>query len=227
MKKMLMVVVVLCMVSAMFAVDFSIGARAGLGGSILRGSDAEAYVDAIPTDADKQDIAFTAGIDALLEFSPFFALETGLGFIAVGSTYTLGEYSTDTYYYQGVARGELYIPVMARVQTKYNIGSLGGVTYFAVGAQVGINVISEEEGYMSTSIGKDDTNIVLADASPVNVDIPVAIGQEFRFGTNHYVGLRAQYNINLTSPIEPPAGLDPADWFQDSIIGSITYRYAF
>ncbi len=227
MKKMLMVVVVLCMVSAMFAVDFSIGGKVGLGVPVLRGADAEAYVDAIPTDADKQDIAFTFGIDALLEFTPFFALETGLGFIATGSTYTIGEALTASYFYQSAARGELYIPVLVRVQTEYDMGSIGGVTYFAAGAQIGINVINDDNGYMSMSFGKDYTETKLTDASPINVDIPVAIGQEFRFGTNHYVGLRAQYNINLTSPIEPPAGLDPADWFHDSVMGMITYRYAF
>ncbi len=227
MKKMLMVVVVLCMVSAMFAVDFSLGGKVGLGVPVLRGADAEAYLDAFPSDVDEFSNAFSANIDALIEFTPFFALESGLGFIASGGSYSIGEPATALYAQNIVGRGELYIPVLARVQTEYDMGSIGGVSYFAIGAQVGINIVGDQ-GYLAIGVGEDYLNTVpLADASPVNFDIPIAIGQEFRFGTNHYVGLRAQYNINLTSPIEPSAGLDPADWFHDSVMGMITYRYAF
>ncbi len=227
MKKILMVVAALCMVSAMFAVDFSIGARAGLGGSILRGAEAEDFKELLASNVEEFNLAYTVGIDALIEFTPFFALETGIGIIGSGVEYSTGEPLTALYIGQNFQRGEIYIPVMARVQTEYDIGSIGGVSYFSLGAQIGISITSEEQGYMFTRVGKDYTETKISDASPINIDIPVAIGQEFRFGSNHYVGLRAQYNINLTSPIEPPAGLNPSDWFHDSIMGSITYRYAF
>lgn len=194
MKKVLCVMLALCVVNtAVFAVDLSIGGSFGIGAPMLSGDDYAAfrYSDIPSENVDKEAIAIAPQVNVLVEFIPFLALETGLGF----------KYSHETFSYTELglsaeiigARSELSIPVLVRGQYGYDMSAgaiTSGLTYLAAGFKLGIPT----DDYLSVSfLGITDTT---AAKSPA-VDVSLAVGQEFGLGEKHFLGLRMQFDINV------------------------------
>lgn len=168
MKKLLCVMIVLFSVSAVsHAIEVSVGGSLGGGIAFLRGDNADTMPDS--------DEAFAMQIQAnvMLQFMPFLALETGVGYGGSEinySTSTLGINTKIT-----LARAQVYIPLLVRGQYEYDLG----VTYASAGVKLNIPIM---EDFWKVKVG-DATATTLLGKAPFIVDIAFAVGQEFKLGT--------------------------------------------
>ena len=183
-KKVLSMIVAVFVVSASaYAVEVSVGASLGGGLSFLRGEDT-AYLDSLYTPLYGEKLAgnFALTTDVMVEFMPFLALETGLGFDIV-----------DSISYQGaeIANGaqanfqkflHLNIPIMLRGQYEYSLG----VKYVSIGIKANLPMTSMDYAFTSRGNNEEGTPIyddtTILSASPFYLDIAFAVGQEFRLG---------------------------------------------
>ncbi len=230
-KKISVLVLFIVMVSASFAVDFSIGTSFGIGFPNLRGSDYEKTIDEMDIaeakdpglDFDDEEISLSPRIDVLMEFTPYLALETGLGF----------KYSQE--YYDAVSaagkikfkfnRTELYIPIMLRGQIPYaiNAGFLtGGLTFLSAGVKLGTGF---GDYYEAEVVSLTEPRYENNKAAPFIMDIALSLGQEFKLGSSHFVGLRVNYDINILQPFDDEGYA--IDLTHDDFTVALSYRYAF
>ena len=206
-KTLLLTVLILSITSMAYSYEISVGGSFGAGLPILRGDNVE-----LPDDTSK--LATKTKVDVMIEFMPFLALETGLGFKT--STFSMPEGGTvETHY----SRKEIFIPVMARGQYEYNLG----VSYISAGVNLGFPV-SKNYVY-STVDGEEVEGGFGVESSGFAMDVALALGTEFRLGTAHYLGVRLSYDINVV------AAHDTTDFSnvlnQDDFTAGVTYRYAF
>ncbi len=169
---------------------------------------------------------------------------------------------TDSKGSQLIQRTQLYIPIMFRAQYGYGVGNLYMVTYGSVGLKIGFSLadfynLSESytESITYTSTLDSDTLalsglnsediIRISDVVPCagfTFDIALAIGQEFKLGENHYVGVRFGLDVNILEPhsgyvqysgdynrysLDETYGAGAGDIYMDNFNFSLTYRYSF
>ena len=222
--------------TAAYAIEVSVGASFGAGMPIFRGTNYKDTIDGIKhqfPDAKKTTFTLIPQIDVMIEFIPFLALETGLGFKYSTLKYveTLDRAEIDVSY----TRSKIYIPIMLRGQFEYSLG----VTYISAGIKLGFPVSDYDVTALKDLNYSDQTFEHSIDASPFTLDIAFALGQEFRIVTSHYVGVRIGYDLNVVEPFataskddfkngtEIKAFPDYFHWFHDDFTVALTYRYAF
>ena len=245
-NKLLCIIIALIVVNtSAYALDISLGGSFGAGGPIFRGLDYKksmGNVDLLKEtfpNFKKTTFAIVPQVDLMLEFIPFLALETGLGFKYSTLNYSDSIQAGDIKAGGKIAtRSEIFIPVMLRSQFEYKLG----VTYISTGLKIGIPVsdyLLQENEYPSFNKKK----IIIAKASVFTLDIAFAVGQEFKIANSHYLGIRVGYDMNVlrpyatsvavvvesgdTVPSEEETMLDDTDWFQDNFAVALTYRYTF
>ncbi len=245
-NKLLYIIVALIVVNtSAYALDISLGGAFGVGLPIFRGLDYKKRMGNVGLlketfpNFKKTTFAIVPQVDLMLEFIPFLALETGLGFKY--STLNYSDSIQDGDIKTGgkiVTRSEFFIPVMLRSQFEYKLG----VTYISAGVKLGIPVsdyLLQENEYPTLNNKK----IIIAKASVFTLDIAFALGQEFKIANSHYLGVRVGYDMNVLRPYATSAGvvaesgdtvpseaetmLDDTDWFQDNFAVALTYRYTF
>jgi len=207
------------------AIEISIGASSGFERSIFRGSDANVFGNL--NDLDHQsDIQF----DVMVEILPFLALETGIGY----SHTKITDYDVDMSFHPDfpfgggmdidINEGNIVffkhgftIPIMLRGQYEFSrvliYGSVGPKLFIPISDYV-YKVSSDfPAGFFKNS------NFVL--------DLGFALGVEFRVGDANYLGLRANYDLNLISPLKSIGGKSEPKFYNDNVGLNFTYRYAF
>ena len=206
-KTLLLTVLILSITSMAYSYEISVGGSFGAGLPILRGDNVE-----LPDDISK--LATKTKVDVMIEFMPFLALETGLGFKT--STFSIPTNDKEGFNY---SRKEIFIPVMARGQYEYDLG----VSYISAGVNLGFPV-SKNYAY-ETLDGEDTEGRGGAASSSFTMDIAIALGTEFRLGTSHYVGVRLGYDINVVTAYDTTDVSNVLN--QDDFTAGVTYRYAF
>jgi len=221
MKKMFLILTMMFLSASLYAIEVSFGISGEyIETGILRGSDANLLVDALG-DIGINEIYplsfFPAGqIDLMLELTPFFAIETGIG------------YATSVIAFEGryfgvnadvvLARKEVTIPFLLRLQVE----TKNQVYYMAAGVKLGIPVTDSYVEVNASLFGLNE-NLYLLD-SEFTLDASFVLGVENRLIGSHYLGARMGYDMNIRPPFEDE---HYDDFFHDSFYGSITYRYAF
>ena len=214
-KTLLLTVLILSITSMAYSYEISVGGSFGAGLPILRGDNVE-----LPDDISK--LATKTKVDVMIEFMPFLALETGLGFKTSSLTQEFDEGGQTLKSVTG--RKEIFIPIMARGQYEYNLG----VSYISAGVNLGFPVDHYSTGYLNDEeIDKDRDS----DSASFTMDIAFAVGTEFRIAKSHYVGLRLAYDLNVlpvyTLSDAQKDNPNRTDTFMDDFSAGITYRYAF
>ncbi len=235
---------ILCVIATMFAIstsvyaiELSVGASVGLGAPLFKDldTDLDTGLTSIPTLDEKSKLYYKFQLDVLIEFNPFFALETGFGFS--GATMTQSYTSSSTTYeseYKYTPQ-QVYLPVMARGQIGYNgIADLYMVTYGAAGAKVGLPVGNLSTYKIKSTVSSGDTATTYDGKAENNsfmvLDVAIAVGQEVRLGNSHYVGLRIGFDIGIFSyesysDGDSFSGAD--DYFgMNNFNFAVTYRYS-
>ena len=245
---------ILCIITSLLtintvahAVEISVGGSLAFGLPIVRGEDYEerfkGFMD-LGYKYKRCRLPFTLApqFDIMFQFMPYLALETGLGFkysteqVAFhngpGSS-DVGGSDNNFYIWR---KSQIYIPIMLRGQYEYKIG----ITYFSAGVKLGIPMADYiSEGY--TDSVWNEVNQVKNDykSAPFALDIALALGQEFKLATSHYLGFRISYDINVIRPYatskanefgipsESGTMLENTDLFHDDLTIALTYRYAF
>jgi len=199
-------------VGQVYAVDFSWGGSFGFGKAIFRGEDAENTMDIVENWTEEEAGLFSISpivqADLIIGISPYFAVETGIGFRSYIAGWETGKKSLV------IASQTVILPVMAR--GKYDIGILS--VYAAIGPKFIIPLTIydyytyAQTGYKNSAV---KMNLFL-------MDLGFAIGAEVKLGKFH-IGLRGNYDLNLISPIKSINGVDQ-EWFHDNLSLSITIR---
>ena len=206
-----------------YAVEASIGASfQPIGLSILRGSDAKSFIDDMKTSGLESTFEFLieSRIDVMVEFSPYLALETGIGqrlsmFVYDGAIPTpipgisVGMQNV-------IQRLEFIVPVMLRGQYEFE----RQLIYASVGVKLGIPITNS---YVFSQVPSFDIKENLVD-SKFSMDVSFALGLEGRLGDANYLGVRLSYDLNV---IEPFDDKEMSDFNHDSFGAALTYRYAF
>lgn len=233
-KKILLVLITLFSFSAAsYAVEVSFGASMqwGIGNSVLRGNDFNDYESHLKSlDFNGLfDISFVPSINIMLEFSPFFAIETGLYYnnstlrydiISIGRTPIWGFPYPDIDGTVVFGESTLEIPIMLRLQYEWTrvllYGSVGPKFIIPVADYVWQNWIEDGLGTLPDIESRD-----------FYMDVAFALGIEFRAGKANYIGIRVSYDLNVISPIKSIGGEKVKSFYNDTWFSGITYRYAF
>ena len=244
-KKLMFVFVALFAFStASYAVEYSLGFSTGGGFPIFRGEDGIDYIkniddtiSALDDDPFKRKVTTDTSIDVLVAFLPYLALETGIGYkfssyMSMGSSLYFGTVTTAT---ASITRNEVYIPIMVRGQYEYEIG----VTYLSAGVKLGFG-LTDYYDLTVTSVGFPGGAGVQGTIkqSPISLDVAFSLGQEFKVKERHFLGLRANYDLNVIAPyavserdsqgsLESGTMLKGIDWYHDDFSVEFTYRYVF
>ncbi len=216
----------------LYSFEVSVGSSfLGAGFGVFRGK----YAKIIENDAKDSDtklntssISFMPAIqvDVMIEFLPFLAFETGLGFGTSSYGAEVKRIDSPEYIF---TRSEFRIPIMIRGQFELE----RFLFYASFGTKLGIQV---SDNYITikreTANSEDITEI--KNARGFTVDIAFAIGGEFRIVDSHYAGVRVGYDVNVLSPM---VGVNATSFsisevnanstFHDNFNVSLTYRYAF
>ena len=207
-KTLLLTVLILSITSMAYSYEISVGGSFGAGLPILRGD--------LELADDTSKLATKTKVDVMIEFMPFLALETGLGFkTSTFSTPIDGVATAESI----MSRKEIFIPVMARGQYEYDLG----VSYISAGVNLGFPV-SKDYTY-ATLDGETVEGRGGVESSSFTMDVAFALGTEFRLGTSHYVGVRLSYDINVVTAYDSSDVSDVVN--QDDFTAGVTYRYAF
>ena len=200
-KKLLFVLVVLFAIStASYAVETSIGTKIiGLGVGLWNNNEGQYAIDN----------PGTLDFDVMVEFMPYFSLETG----AILTLYNLSEgenaFGIIT---PDVSIFAISVPIMFRGQYENETG----VVYASVGIKA---------GYFFSTMTTKGTDIIgfpnndYSNDDRFSMDVAFALGYEWRLGDANYLGLRANYDLNVIK--------QRRDFSYDSTGLVLTYRYAF
>ena len=199
-KKLLFVFVALFAFStASYALETSIGTQTGLGVGLWNNNGGQYVID------NPNLIEF----NVMVEFMPYFALETGIDI----NNFTLDSGKNAF----GVTTPKVSIftatvPIMFRGQYENETG----VVYASAGIKLGF-----AGGYVATTtmgiFGYPITNYLRDDG--FTMDVAFALGYEWRVGDANYLGLRANYDLNVIKQHK--------DFSYDNTRLAFTYRYAF
>lgn len=207
-----------------YAVEVSLGVSGQpIGINILRGSGAESFTNGIKAEGFKSvlDFLIEGRIDLMVEFSPYLALETGIG------------QKISFIYYEGMTppilgisvvartilqRLEFTVPIMIRGQYEFE----RQLVYASVGVRLGIPLTNSYVLATVPSLGQEK-NVL---DSKFSMDVAFALGLEGRLGDANYLGVRVSYDLNVIEPFDTK-DLDEEDFFHDSFGIALTYRYAF
>ena len=222
MKKVFLILIMMFLSASLYAIEVSFGVSSRyLSMGILRGDDANLIGDTlVDFGLDEIDpISFFSGgqIDMMIELSPFFALETGIGYSVSTFTFegrTLGGVKAEAIF----KREELNIPLLIRLQVE----TKNQVYYAAAGVRLGIPVTDSYAEVNASLFGTSQSLDVLD--SEFALDVSFALGVENRLIDSHYLGARMGYDMNVIAPFDAK---EKDDFFHDDFYGSITYRYAF
>jgi len=241
MKKMILVLSMMLISASVYAIEYSVGLSApGFGVGILRGEDAKTMTDVFK-EVDAKSVfapsfAPAFQLDFMVEFLPFLALETGIGWTYSSVIYEMED--GDFLSQQIFQRNELTIPIMIRGQ--YEADKF--VAYGSVGVKLGIPLAGQymygkefKDGKETDASKKRREDSEMDNYSALAMDIAFAIGGEYRITGAHYVGLRLGYDLNVLSPLDAKKVAknfgDEAknfeDFYQDNFNVSLSYRYAF
>jgi len=223
MRKMFLVLSIMLAVittqASLYAIEVSVGISAGLyEHSIFRGSDADKFSGLNDFSGSEVDIP----INIMVEFLPFLALETGIGY-----SYTrIMDYDADMDFSEGFSfdKGSIVffkhgftIPLMLRGQYEFN----RVLVYGSVGPKLFIP-ISDYVYKVDPAVAAD-----FFKNSNFSLDLGFALGVEFRVGDANYLGLKVGYDLNLISPLKSIGGKENPKFYNDDAGVSLTYRYAF
>ena len=203
-KKLLFVFVALFAFSTVsYALETSIGTKiVGLGVGLWNNNGGQYVIDNPTT--------LYFDFDVMVEFMPYFSLETG----TIVTFYNLSEGENAF----GIMTPDLSIfaisvPIMFRGQYENETG----VVYASVGVKV---------GYFFSTIVTKGTDIIgypfnydYSKDDRFSMDVAFALGYEWRLGDANYLGLRANYDLNVIK--------QRRDFSYDNTGLSLTYRYAF
>ena len=222
MKKVFLVLSMMFLSVSLYSMEVSFGSSLRyLSMGILRGSDANLLGDTlVDFGLDEIDsVSFFSGgqLDMMIELTPFFALETGIGYSV--STFefegrTLGGVKAEVIF----KREEVTIPLLLRLQVE----TRNQVFYAAAGVRLGIPVTDTYSEVNASLFGVSQSIDVLD--SEFALDVSFALGAENRLIGSHYLGARMGYDMNVISPFDDK---EMDDFFHDDFYGTITYRYAF
>ncbi len=236
MKKIGCVLLVLFIaITSAFAVEVSVGGSLNLGLPVLGGENYDAILESfddledLGLDVNDSAFAIAPQFDVLIMFTPNFALETGLGFLSskkFGEVTYLGENMK-----VAAVRNQMTIPLLGRGSYEYPVSAgviTSGVSYISTGLKLsfafGDYYIAEIN---MPSAGLVDTAILKA--ASVIIDFTLAIGQEFKIGSDNCVGLRIGYDFNITDVFETHDGVASSaiDLKHNNLLFGVTYRYMF
>ena len=203
-----------------YGVEFSLGGS--FGGSIpfFRGSDSKDFtsiLEATSGDRKPDRGGFHYQADLMLEFNPYFAIETGLGYTMSSINYNDERLIT-------VDNQNLYIPLMLRGQYEWTRNTF----YASVGVKLGFPMGRE---YLS-GIYIQPILTPSIEKSTFSMDASFAIGSELRIGKANYFGIRIGYDLNVLQTFDKKEFKkyvpgNPLNNFIDDVNFSLTYRYAF
>ena len=220
-KNLLCVMIVMFAFSASsYAVEFSLGSSFGGSVPFFRGSDSKDFtsiLEATSGDTKPSRGGFHYQADLMLEFSPYFAIETGLGYSMSSITYSDERLIT-------VDNQNLYIPIMLRGQYEWTRNTF----YVSAGVKLGFPMGRE---YLS-GIYIQPRLTPSIEKSKFSMDASFAIGSELRIGKANYLGIRIGYDLNVIQTFdkkefEKYVPSNPVNNFIDDVNFSVTYRYAF
>ena len=243
MKKIFLVLSMMFISVNIYGVETSIGlSTPGFGLGFLRGSDAKRIIDNLEespaTGVSGYEKVFglslspAVQLNVMVEFLPFIAIETGVGWRTSSIIYKHEQnyIRTDVTF----TRNEIIVPIMLRFQHEFE----RFVIYGSAGVLLGIPLSKTYEFrhvFLSDNISEAFSNTNDYNSSPFNMDVSFALGGEFRVASAHYIGLRLGYDLNVLSPLnakeiaaekgEPEE--DFKSWYHDNFNLSLSYRYAF
>ncbi len=240
MKKIFLVLSMMFISVNIYGVETSIGlSTPGFGLGFLRGSDAKRIIDNLedsPVSGYEKvfglSLSPAAQLNVMVEFLPFIAIETGVGWRTSSIIYKHEQnyIRTDVTF----TRNEIIVPIMLRFQHEFE----RFVIYGSAGVLLGIPLSKTYEFrhvFLSDNISEAFSNTNDYNSSPFNMDVSFALGGEFRVASAHYIGLRLGYDLNVLSPLnakeiaaekgEPEE--DFKSWYHDNFNLSLSYRYAF
>ena len=216
----------------LYSFEISVGSSfLGIGFGVFRGKYAQIIEDNAKdnnTKLNTSSVSFMPVIqaDVMIEFLPFLALETGLGFGVSSYTAEVKKIDSPEYIF---TRSEFRIPIMIRGQFELE----KFLFYGSFGTKLGIQ-LSENYITIKTETADSEDITEIKNARGFTVDIAFAIGGEFRVVDSHYAGLRVGYDINVLSPMVGVnttsfsiGDFDANSTFHDNFNVSLTYRYAF
>ncbi len=249
-KLLLLCLIIVVIPKTLYTIDLSIGFSFGAGAPVMYGEDFDSYKKYYENNYQYLKLygytLLIPQIDLMLECSPFFAIELGLGYKL--STYKVkyeihddaDEYSS-AYSYDYIishTKNYIYIPLMLRGQYQYSLG----VIYLSTGVKFGFPVGST---YTTSFCEYTEGDFIgyfyySGDVRPslFLLDVSFAIGHEFNVATSHYVGIKVNYDLAVIKPFYAMEGTtvkfygksypfaDDAEWKHDDITFAITYRYA-
>lgn len=236
MKKTFLCVMLLVIVTStsVYAVEFTAGLSVQFFGmNNFRGEDAKGMIDDIEglgyeNIFNYAPVAIQA--DAMLELSPYFAIETGVGFRMFYMFYEgriqLSDISPSlsghmTFSEMAILRFEVVIPIMFRVQHEFE----KVVVYGATGVKLGIPIVND---YIMVDLFGIEESLA---ESKFSMDVAFAVGFEVKISSDtfadRYIGLRVGYDLNVIRPTDPSLMGIGDDTYHDSFGVTLTTRYTF
>ena len=159
--------------------------------------------------------SIVGGINVMLEFLPFIVLEIGLHYNYGGYAFHRGATGEVLFLENAIA-----IPVIARFQYEWNRVLL----YASVCPKF---VIPIADYVIENQIDANLGTLPSIESRNFYIDINFALGIEFRVGKANYIGIRANYDLNVLSPIKSIGGKKVKYFYNDALTIGLTYRYAF
>ena len=216
----------------LYSFEVSVGSSfLGIGFGVFRGKYAQIIENEAEDSNTKLNTSSTSFMpaiqaDVMIEFLPFLAFETGIGFGISSYSAEVKKIDSPEYIF---TRSEFRIPIMIRGQFELERFLL----YASFGTKLGIQL---SDNYITikneTANSEDITEI--KNARGFTVDIAFALGGEFRIVDSHYGGLRVGYDLNVLSPMVGVSTtafsineIHANSTFHDNFNVSLTYRYAF
>ena len=200
-KKLLFVFVALFAFSTVsYAVEVSVGTSISLGVGLWNNNGGQYVID----NPDFFDF------DVMVEFMPYFALETGIDFNYVITSFGENAFGVTT---PSVSILTGTVPIMFRGQYENETG----VVYASAGIKLGYSGGSVSVGTITGIFGIPETDYLRDDG--FTMDVAFALGYEWRVGDANYLGLRVYYDLNVIKKHK--------DFSYDNTGLAFTYRYAF
>ncbi len=234
----LLIIMLLGFSLSSYAIEYSIGASWQAGFYNTRGQGYSSLENAVKTISSGSTITphvflpitLNGNINFMVEFLPFFALETGFEYNqSVLTIFDIREGGNigdilgplvgfAKLYENAISRVSFGVPIMLRGQYEWD--------RVLVYASIGPKIYYQAIDYIRDGSGKIASELLAAENIEnrnMTIDIGFATGIEFRVGHANYIGLRASYNLNVLAP----ATFNGRELYHDNYGFGITYRYAF
>ena len=165
------------------------------------------------SDAEESNFAILPQVDVLIEFSDYFALETGLGYRYSKATFS-GSEGSDSLEILAVSQG-VSIPLIFRTQLGYDLNwdfVTRGITYLGLGIDICFN---SQKCTVEGTFGSGGSFSSKATGSQP-LFFTIVAGQEFQVAKDHFVGLRFDVDLDFSFITS-----------HSNIFFAGTYRYSF